>query len=155
MSLCLFTVCSLQKWQQAYPGWESSWTGPGASGTPGHARAESQPGIRCGCRKGWSVDIWVASWRCGCLVTWFCYQLIAKPGNKTATPPWPNLYQWDISINLSVLLGNLLQWIWLQKFSKMQSKIFIQGNSFKIIFCSMCVSHWQWCIFRFVFHCWC
>ena len=24
--------------------------------------------------------------RCGCLVTWFCYQLIAKPGNKTATP---------------------------------------------------------------------
>ena len=33
--------------------------------------------------------IWVRSWRCGCLVTWICYQLIAKPGNKTATPPWP------------------------------------------------------------------
>ena len=32
----------------------------------------------------------VGSRRCGCLVTWFCYQLIAKPGNKTATPPWPN-----------------------------------------------------------------
>ena len=32
---------------------------------------------------------------CGCLVTWFCYQLIAKPGNKTATVPWP-----DPSINL-------------------------------------------------------
>ena len=29
-------------------------------------------------------DIWVRSWNCGCLVTWFCYQLIAKPGNKTA-----------------------------------------------------------------------
>ena len=27
-----------------------------------------------------------------CNVTWFCYQLIAKPGNKTAAPPWPDLY---------------------------------------------------------------
>ena len=25
----------------------------------------------------------------GCLGTWFCYQLIAKPGNKTAPPPYP------------------------------------------------------------------
>ena len=35
---------------------------------------------------------WVGSWMCGCLVTWFCYQLIAKPGNKTAAPscPYPN-----------------------------------------------------------------
>ena len=32
---------------------------------------------------GWVMEV------CGCLVTWFCYQLIAKPGNKTATPPWP------------------------------------------------------------------
>ena len=24
---------------------------------------------------------------CSCFVTWFCYQLIAKPGNKIATPP--------------------------------------------------------------------
>ena len=30
----------------------------------------------------------VRSWRCGCLATWFCYQLIAKPGNKTAAPPY-------------------------------------------------------------------
>ena len=36
--------------------------------------------------------IWVRSWNCGCLVTWFCYQLIAKPGNKTATVPWPDPY---------------------------------------------------------------
>ena len=28
----------------------------------------------------------------GCLVTWFCYQLIAKPGNKTAAVPWPGSY---------------------------------------------------------------
>ena len=32
--------------------------------------------------------IWVRSRNCGCLVTWFCYQLIAKPGNKTATVSW-------------------------------------------------------------------
>ena len=34
--------------------------------------------------------IWVRSWNCGCLVTWFCYQLIAKPGNKTAAVSWPD-----------------------------------------------------------------
>ena len=28
----------------------------------------------------------------GCLVTWFCYQMIAKPSNKTATPSWPDSY---------------------------------------------------------------
>ena len=25
-------------------------------------------------------------------VTWFCYQLIAKPGNKTAALSWPDPY---------------------------------------------------------------
>ena len=28
--------------------------------------------------------------RCGCLVTWFCYHLIAKPGNKTVASSWPD-----------------------------------------------------------------
>ena len=37
-------------------------------------------------------EIWLRSWNCGCLVTWFCYQLIAKPGNKTATVSWPDPY---------------------------------------------------------------
>ena len=36
--------------------------------------------------------IWVRSWNGGCLVTWFCFQLIAKPGNKTATVLWPDPY---------------------------------------------------------------
>ena len=36
--------------------------------------------------------IWIRSRNCGCLVTWFCYQLIAKPGNKTAAVPWPDPY---------------------------------------------------------------
>ena len=31
------------------------------------------------------VYIWIRSRNCGCLVTWFCYQLIAKLGNKKAT----------------------------------------------------------------------
>ena len=26
-----------------------------------------------------------------------CYQLIAKPGNKTAVPPWPDPYVKDLS----------------------------------------------------------
>ena len=35
----------------------------------------------------------VKSPNCGCLVTWFCYQLIAKPGNKTATVSWLDPYK--------------------------------------------------------------
>ena len=42
--------------------------------------------------KGITQGIWVRSRNCGCLVTWFCYQLIAKPGNKTATVSWPDPY---------------------------------------------------------------
>ena len=41
----------------------------------------------------YQVWIWVRSRNCGCLVTWFCYQLIAKPGNKTATVSWPDPYR--------------------------------------------------------------
>ena len=37
-------------------------------------------------------QIGVRSQRCSCLVTWFCYQLIAKPGNKTAAVSWPDPY---------------------------------------------------------------
>ena len=28
----------------------------------------------------WDIVIWVRLWRCACLVNWFCYQMIAKPG---------------------------------------------------------------------------
>ena len=38
------------------------------------------------------VCIWARSRNCGCLVTWFCYQLIAKPGKKTAAVSWPDPY---------------------------------------------------------------
>ena len=36
--------------------------------------------------------IWVWSRNCDCIVTWFCYQLIAKPGNKTVAVSWPDPY---------------------------------------------------------------
>ena len=38
------------------------------------------------------VYIWIRSRNCSCLVTRPCYQLIAKPGNKTATVTWPDPY---------------------------------------------------------------
>ena len=40
--------------------------------------------------------IWARSSRWSCLVSWFCYQLIAKPSNKRATPPWPDPYQYNV-----------------------------------------------------------
>ena len=43
------------------------------------------------------MQIWVRSRNCGCCVTWFCYQLITKPGNKTATVSWPDPYSDYIS----------------------------------------------------------
>ena len=39
-----------------------------------------------------SRHIWARSQNCDCLVTWFCYQLIVKPGNKTAAVSWPDPY---------------------------------------------------------------
>ena len=36
--------------------------------------------------------IWVRSCRCASLVNWFCYQMTAKPGNRTDPPSWPDLY---------------------------------------------------------------
>ena len=42
----------------------------------------------CWPRSMTSHVIWVRSRKCGCLVTWFCYHLMAKPRNKTAAPSW-------------------------------------------------------------------
>ena len=33
---------------------------------------------------------YVRPWRWNYLITWLCYQMIAKPDNKTAAPPWPD-----------------------------------------------------------------
>ena len=50
----------------------------------------------------YSCGMWVRSPNCVCLVTWFCYQLIAKPDNKSAAVSWPNPY------NLSFICSSLL-----------------------------------------------
>ena len=44
-----------------------------------------------------SLKIWVRSRNCGCPVTWFCYQLIAKPGNKTAAVSPPDPYSHELT----------------------------------------------------------
>ena len=49
--------------------------------------------------------IWVRSWNCGCLVTWFCYQLIAKPGNKTAAVSCPDPFTVRSSIILNITIS--------------------------------------------------
>ena len=49
----------------------------------------SEPVIVCRCIY---IYIWVRSRRWACLVTWFCNHLIAKPGNKTGEPSWPDPY---------------------------------------------------------------
>ena len=66
---------------------------PIAAGSNHHSRDQipSQVGHICNVYLEYKDVIWVGSWRCSCLVTWFCYQLIAKPCNKTAAPPWPDL----------------------------------------------------------------
>ena len=49
------------------------------------------------------THIWLRSRNCGCLVIWFCYQLTAKPGNKTVAVPWPDPY-----ISIMMFEGNIL-----------------------------------------------
>ena len=65
--------------------------------------------------------IWVRSRNFGCLVTWFCYQLIAKPGNKTAAVPWPDPY---ILSNLIFTPSNKT-WYYIQHSSDIRWKLTI------------------------------
>ena len=56
----------------------------------------------------------VRSRRCGCLVTWFCYQLIAKPGNKAAALSWPDPSRLFICVQTKSYqcpLAMLMQWM--------------------------------------------
>ena len=52
-------------------------------------------------------SLWVTSRRCGCFVTWFCYQLIAKPGNKIAASSWPDSYQYTVVTYYHILLWHI------------------------------------------------
>ena len=60
-------------------------------------------------------------WNMGCLLwvknmgrvtelrlSWFCYQLIAKPGNKTATVPWPDPYDLYFIFTIATLFVILI-----------------------------------------------
>ena len=54
----------------------------------------------------------VKSWNCGCLVTWFCYQLIAKPGNKTAAVPWLDPYvEGDCAMSTRIVVFNMALYV--------------------------------------------
>ena len=55
----------------------------------------------------WTENIWVRSRNCGSLVTWFCYPLIAKPGNKTAAVSWPDPYACFVESRLPAPTGSL------------------------------------------------
>ena len=61
--------------------------------------------------------IWIRSRRWTCLVTFFCYHLIAKPGNKVGTPLWLDKYQqasnitaWLFSIKVTYQLSTWHVW---------------------------------------------
>ena len=54
--------------------------------------------------------IWVSSRNCSCLVTWFCYQLIANQGNKTVAVPWPYPYDSALgknNVNSCMIISHL------------------------------------------------
>ena len=48
-------------------------------------------------------DKWVRSRRWACIIIRFCYHLIAKPGNETDAPSWPDLYSVTVTVNIWLL----------------------------------------------------
>ena len=86
---------------------------------------------------------WVRSRNCGCLVTWFCYQLIAKPGNKTATVPWPD------PITLTNVDSDLRRYMASLGHNELKSAYPVRSNRI-----DQCSTHnrthgFIWCIFHF------
>ena len=47
--------------------------------------------------------------KCDCLVTKFCYQMIAKPGNSITAPLWPDPYDYKLwkLVSFCILIQNL------------------------------------------------
>ena len=68
----------------------------------------------------------VKSRKCVCLVTWFCYHLIAKPGNKTAVPSW--LYQSGRSPKVVALFSAANFSSYIIELLQLQDAIQIQWN---------------------------
>ena len=76
-------------------------------------------------------DLWVRSWRCGCFVTWFCYHLIAKPGNKTAAPSWHDPY---IAVICSIFSNILNIQVWHMCISKYTSHWSVDKKEKNLLF---------------------
>ena len=73
------------------------------------------------CRQKIVSETGPRSRNCGCLITWFCYQLIAKPGNTTAAVSWPDPYtHWQGTFSVSAMSVrpeiSLGLWSWHRKF---------------------------------------
>ena len=93
------------------------------------------------------IAINLRTWRCGCLVTWFCYQLIAKPGNKTATLSWPHPYvHWQDFI--CILQSRLI-------FSLVSTEVCFVKVKFSMIttYCiwnisELCKCKWNWILLK-------
>ena len=100
------TEIYFRKHQDLFTLWTISqqWEGTGS------LKLKSHPGLFAYS----NFSTWVRSWRSGCLATWFCYQLIAKPGNKNAAPPWPDPYVETNEVCFS--LNNTESWIYSKHF---------------------------------------
>ena len=84
------------------------------------------------------MKIWVRSRNCGCLATWFCYQLIAKPGNKTATVPWPDPY--------TVMTVNRTRWLAYPPLMPHISKrpYQLSGTNYKVCYINGILLSYRW-----------
>ena len=86
---------------------------------------------------------WVRSRRWACLVTWFCYHLIAKPGKRTGTPLWPDPYittAKQSTTNPRVLWEILLIWLHL---------LGVHYDNTDIMWTSLCLKSWvTWLFFK-------
>ena len=78
---------------------------------------------------------WVRSRRCACLITWFCYQMIAKPGNKTG--PYYCLVETS-SITLELMFFSF-------HCQKHQSEIYCPPNFYVLIALLLA---WRWLAMR-------
>ena len=105
-----------------------------------------------------NMYIWVSSWRFGCLVTWFCYHFIAKPGNKTATPSWLDPYMSFPVYSVFILKSWLLTcriFLTIIRYSStfsIISWIFIKQNKTKLIMEQTCTLPILYCQYH---ACWC
>ena len=87
-----------------------------------------------------NIRIWVRSRSWGCLVTWFCYHFISKPGNKTASVSLPDPYiglryngaRLDCGKNDHIIIGLHCIW-WLNEFESFVHCPFMMVISFSAI----------------------